>query len=175
MRLQQGLIQVYTGDGKGKTTAALGLALRAAGHGLRVYIVQFMKGWPHYGELVALQFQPNITLVQFGRPDFVDKQNPDPQDVELAQQALRHSLDVLLDGGYDVIILDEINVALDYALVSLEQVLSLIESKPPHVELLLTGRNARPEVLARADLVTEMRELKHPYATGLGARKGIEY
>jgi cob(I)alamin adenosyltransferase len=175
MRLEQGLIQVYTGDGKGKTTAALGLALRAAGHGLRVYIVQFMKGWPHYGELTALQRQPNITLVQFGRPDFVDKHNPDPQDVELAQQALRHSLDVLLNGGYDVIILDEINVALDYALVSLEQVLSLIESKPPHVELLLTGRNARPEVLARADLVTEMREVKHPYATGLCARKGIEY
>ncbi len=175
MRLEQGLIQVYTGDGKGKTTAALGLALRAAGHGLRVYIVQFMKGWPQYGELVALRRQPNITLVQFGRPDFVDKQEPDPRDIALAQQALKHSLDVLGSGGYDVVVLDEINVALDYALVSLEQVLSLIESKPRRVELLLTGRNARPEVLARADLVTEMRELKHPYATGLRARKGIEY
>ncbi len=175
MPLEPGLIQVYTGDGKGKTTAALGLALRAAGHGLRVYIVQFMKGWPHYGELVALRHQPNITLTQFGRPDFVDKQNPDPQDVELAQQALRHSLDVLLGGAYDVVILDEINVALDYGLVSLEQVLSLIESKPPYVELLLTGRNARPEILAQADLVTEMRQVKHPHATGLRARKGVEY
>jgi len=175
MPLESGLIQVYTGDGKGKTTAALGLALRAAGHGLRVYIVQFMKGWPEYGELVAVQRQPNITLVQFGRPDFVDRNSPDPQDIEQAQEALRHCLDVLRQGRYDVLVLDEINVALAYGLISLEQVLQLIAMKPAQIELVLTGREAHPAVIERADLVTEMRSIKHPYAAGLSGRKGIEY
>jgi cob(I)alamin adenosyltransferase len=175
MILEPGLIQVYTGDGKGKTTAALGLALRAAGHGLQVYIVQYMKGWPDYGEVAALQYQPNITLVQFGRPDFVDRENPDPQDIELAQQALRHSLDVVREGRYDVLVLDEINVAVDYGLVSLDQVLALLDAKPPHVELVLTGRGARSQLKERADLVTEMRQIKHPYSRSVGGRKGIEY
>jgi len=175
VKLKQGLIEVYTGDGKGKTTAALGLALRAAGHDMRVYIVQFMKGWPHYGELVALQHQPNITLVQFGRPDFVDRDNPDPQDVRMAQDALQHSLDVLSSGQYDVVILDEINVALDYGLLSLDQVLELLDARPAHVELVLTGRSAHPKIIKRADLVTKMVEVKHPYQAGIIARKGIEY
>jgi len=175
MPLEQGLIQVYTGDGKGKTTAALGLALRAAGHGLQVYIIQFMKGWPDYGELAALQHQPNITLVQFGRPDFVDRDNPDPQDVRMAQEALRHGLDILSDGQYDVVILDEINVALDYGLLSLDQVLALLDARLPHVELVLTGRAAHPRIIERADLVTEMRSIKHPYAQGIHGRRGIEY
>jgi cob(I)alamin adenosyltransferase len=175
MRLEQGLIQVYTGDGKGKTTAALGLALRAAGHGLQVYIVQYMKGWPDYGELAALRHQPNITLVQFGRPDFVDREHPDPEDIKLAQQALQHSLDVLRDGRYDVLVLDEINVAVDYGLVSLDQVLSLLDAKPPHLELVLTGRGAHRQLVERADLVTEMLQIKHPFSTGMGGRKGIEY
>jgi len=175
MPLQPGLIQVYTGDGKGKTTAALGLALRAAGQGLRVYIVQFMKGWPDYGELTALRHQPNITLVQFGRPDWVNRDNPDPRDVRMAQEAWQHGLDVLSDGRYDVVVLDEINVALDYGLVSLQQVLALLEARPGHVELVLTGRNAHPEVVRRAHLVTEMRAVKHPYDAGIDGRKGIEY
>lgn len=175
MPLPQGLIQVYTGDGKGKTTAALGLALRAAGHGLHVYIVQFMKGWPDYGELVALRHQPSITLVQFGRPDFVDRAHPDPRDVQMAQAAWQHGLDVLRDGRYDVVVLDEINVALDYALLSLQQVLALLDAKPGHVELVLTGRNAHPEVIRRADLVTEMCLVKHPYDAGIAGRRGIEY
>jgi cob(I)alamin adenosyltransferase len=173
--LEQGLVQVYTGDGKGKTTAALGLALRAAGHGLQVYIIQYMKGWPDYGELAALQHQPNITLVQFGRPDFVDRENPDPKDIELAQKALQHSLDVLRVGRYHVLVLDEINVAVDYGLVSLDQALNVLDAKPPHVELVLTGRAAHPELMERADLVTEMRQIKHPYSMGIGCRKGIEY
>jgi len=175
MHLDQGLIQIYTGDGKGKTTAALGLALRAAGHDMQVYIVQFMKGWPHYGELVALRRQPNITLRQFGRPDFVDRDKPDPRDVRMAREALQHSLDVIASGEYDVVVLDEINVALDFRLVSLEQVLGLLDAKPRHVELVLTGRSAHPQVVQRADLVTEMLEIKHPYAAGIQGRKGIEY
>ena len=175
MPLEQGLIEVYTGDGKGKTTAALGLALRAAGHGLRVYIVQFMKGWPGYGELAALQHQPNITLMQFGRPDFVDRDKPDPEDVSMAQEAWQHALDILSSGQYDVIILDEINVALEWNLIKLDDVVSLLENKPDEVELILTGRYADPEVIARADLATEMREIKHPYQKGIVSRKGIEY
>jgi cob(I)alamin adenosyltransferase len=175
MPLEQGLIEVYTGDGKGKTTAALGLALRAAGQGLQVYIVQFMKGWPDYGELMALQRQQNITLVQFGRPDFVDRDNPDPQDVRMAQEALQHSFDIVSNGRYDVVILDEINVALDYGLVSLERVLVLLDAKPPYVELVLTGRAAHPQIVERADLVTEMLSIKHPYDKGIDGRRGIEY
>lgn len=175
MPLEQGLIQVYTGDGKGKTTAALGLALRAAGHGLQVYIVQFMKGWPDYGELAALEQQPNITLVQFGRPDFVDRDKPDPQDARMAQEAWQHALDILSNGQYDVVILDEINVALDYGLLSLRQVLALLDAKPQHVELVLTGRAAHQEIVQRADLVTEMLSIKHPYHNGIHARRGIEY
>ncbi len=175
MPLERGLIQVYTGDGKGKTTAALGLALRAAGQGLRVCIVQFMKGWPDYGELRALAHQPNITLKQFGRVSFVDRANPDPQDVALAQAGWQHGLDALRCGWYDVVILDEVNVALDYGLISLPQVLELLDARPPEVELVLTGRGAHPQVVERADLVTEMRAIKHPYAAGIDGRKGIEY
>ena len=177
------MVQVYTGDGKGKTTAALGLALRAAGHGYKVHIVQFMKGkvlsgakgWPNYGELEALRHLPNITLVQFGRAAFVDSERPEPEDVRLAQEAWQHSLDVLRDGRYDVMVLDEINVALDFGLISLSQVMELLDARPSHVELVLTGRRAHPRVIERADLVTEMRAIKHPYDAGVAARKGVEY
>lgn len=175
MKLKQGLIQVYTGNGKGKTTAALGLALRAAGHGLRVYIIQFMKGWPHYGELVSVQHLPNVTLRQFGRPDFVDRVHPDPEDIRLAGAALQHARQVLVSGNYDVVILDEVNVALDYRLIGLDDLLSLLEAKPEHVELVLTGRGAHPQIIQRADLVTEMLAIKHPYDAGTLGRRGIEY
>lgn len=175
MTLKQGLIQVYTGSGKGKTTAALGLALRAAGHDLQVYIVQFMKGWPHYGELVSVQHLPNVTLRQFGRADFVDRDNPDPQDIRLVHEALAHARQIVASGDYDLVILDEVNVALDYGLVGLDDLLSLLEAKPEHVELVLTGRGAHPEIVKRADLVTEMLAIKHPYEEGVKGRKGIEY
>jgi cob(I)alamin adenosyltransferase len=175
MQPHRGLVQVYTGDGKGKTTAALGLALRAAGHGFHVHIVQFMKGWPDYGELTALKHVPNITLVQFGRAEFVDPERPAAEDRRRAQEAWQHSLDALQDGRYDVVVLDEINVALDFGLVSLEQVLELLDARPSHVELVLTGRKAHPQVIERADLVTEMRSIKHPYDAGVAARKGVEY
>ncbi len=175
MPLERSLIQVYTGLGKGKTTAALGLALRAAGQGLKVYIIQFMKGWPDYGELVSVEKLPNITLRQFGRPEFVDRDNPDPEDVRQAHQALHHASQVITDGQYDVVILDEINVAVDFGLIGLGEVLGLLDAKPEKVELVLTGRYAHPEVVKRADLVTEMLDIKHPYAEGVVGRRGIEY
>ncbi len=175
MPLEQGLIEVYTGDGKGKTTAALGLALRAAGQGLRVYIIQFLKGQPHCGEREALHHQPNITLRAFGRPGFVDSKRPHPDDVRMAQEALRHGFDILTDGQYDVLILDEVNVALSYGLVSLDRVLTLLDAKPPHVELVLTGRAAHPQVVEHAHLVTEMHCIKHPHDQGIASRQGIEY
>ena len=175
MSLDEGLIQVYTGDGKGKTTAALGLAMRAAGQGLKVYVVQFMKGWPHYGELNTVAKQPNITLKQFGRPDFVDRESPHPVDIDMAQEALEHAREVVKSGEYDLVILDEVNVALEWKLIQLEDVLSVLDDKPKTVELVLTGRYAHPEVIARADLVTEMKEIKHPYRKGLSSRRGIDY
>ncbi|MCK4471772.1 MAG: cob(I)yrinic acid a,c-diamide adenosyltransferase [Anaerolineae bacterium] len=175
MTLERGLIQVYTGLGKGKTTAALGLALRAAGQGLKVYIIQFMKGWPDYGELVSVEKLPNITLRQFGRPEFVDKDNPDPEDIRQAHEALDHARQIITGGQYDIVILDEINVALDFRIISLAEVLSLLNAKPKQVELVLTGRHAHPDVVKRADLVTEMLDIKHPYAEGVRGRRGIEY
>lgn len=174
-KLKQGLIQVYTGDGKGKTTAALGLALRAAGQGLKVHIIQFMKGWPKYGELVSVQQLPNVTLRQFGRPDFVDQDNPHPEDIRLAGEALEHAREIVSGGSHDLVVLDEVNMAVAFGLIGLEDLLSLLEAKPEHVELVLTGRSARPDVVKRADLVTEMLAIKHPFSTGLEGREGIEY
>jgi cob(I)alamin adenosyltransferase len=174
-RLERGLIQIYTGAGKGKTTAALGLALRAAGHGLTVYIIQFMKGWPNYGELVSVDWLPTVTLKQFGGPDFVDPDNPRPEDKRMAQEALDHAREIIVAEEQDIVVLDEINVALDFGLILLDDVLSLLDAKPDHVELVLTGRKAHPELVMRADLVTEMLAIKHPYNSDIPARKGIEF
>ena len=171
----KGLIQVYTGNGKGKTTAALGQAMRVAGKGLKVYIIQFMKGWPHYGELRTVARHPNITLKQFGRPDFVDKENPALVDVRMAQEALDHGRQMVMSQEYDLVILDEVNVALEWRLIQLQDLLSLLDDKPERVELILTGRYAHSAIIARADLVTEMREIKHPYQRGIVSRKGIDY
>jgi cob(I)alamin adenosyltransferase len=171
----KGLIQVYTGPGKGKTTAALGLAMRAIGHGLKVYIIQFMKGNIRYGELeTARQLSPNIVIKQMGRETFVDRNNPDKIDIELAQQGLQLAREVIGAGEYDIVVLDEINVAVDYGLISLEDLLKLLDTKPAHVELILTGRDAKREVIERADLVTEMVEVKHYYRGGIRSREGIE-
>jgi cob(I)alamin adenosyltransferase len=175
MKSEKGLIQVYTGHGKGKTTAALGQAMRAAGQGLRVYIIQFMKGWPHYGELESVRQHPNVTIKQFGRPDYVSKESPEPVDIRMAEEALEHGREIVGSGDYDLVVLDEINVALEWHLIQLADVLSLLDQKPVRVELILTGRYAHPEVIARADLVTEMREIKHPYHKGIVSRRGIEY
>ncbi len=169
------MTQVYTGTGKGKTTAALGLAMRALGHGLKVYIIQFMKGNIRYGELeTARQLSPNFVIKQMGRETFVDRNNPDKIDIELAQRAFHLAKEVIAGEEYDIVVLDEINVAVDYGLISLEALLDLLDSKPDHVELILTGRYAKPEVIERADLVTEMVEVKHYYREGIHSRKGIE-
>ena len=173
--MEKGLIQVYTGNGKGKTTAALGLALRAVGHGLKVYIIQFMKGNINYGELEsAKKLSPYLTIKQMGRETFVSKTNPDPIDIQFAQEGFALAKQVIEGKEYDIVILDEINVAIDYRLIPLSDLLHLLDNKPPTVELILTGRNANPEIIKRADLVTEMVEHKHYYRKGIPAREGIE-
>ncbi len=175
-KLERGLIQVYTGDGKGKTTASLGLAFRAAGHGMKTLIIQFMKGCVFYGELEsAKRMEPYIRIVQVGREEFVKRGDPDPIDIELAKKGMELAREAISSGEYDIIVLDEINVAVDYGLIPLEEVLDLMENKPSNVELVLTGRYAHPEIVKRADLVTEMLEIKHYYSEkGIDARDGIE-
>lgn len=175
MKLERGLVQVYTGNGKGKSSASFGLALRAVGRGLKVYIVQFIKGGFDYGELYVVDKLPGLTLRAFGRGRFVSEKKPDKVDVDLAGQALETAREAVMKGEADIVVLDEINVALNLGLISVEEVLELIKRKPEHVELVLTGRNAPREIIQAADLVTEMIEIKHPYNAGFKARKGIEY
>ncbi len=173
--MEKGLIQVYTGNGKGKTTAALGLALRAVGHNLQVLVIQFMKGNINYGELESSKrLFPHLTLIQSGRETFVSRTNPDPVDIRWARDGFDLAKKAVADGVYDMVILDEINVAVDYGLIPLSDLLRLLDTKPKGVELILTGRNARPEILEKADLVTEMVEQKHYYRNGVSAREGVE-
>ncbi len=171
----KGYIQIYTGNGKGKTTAALGLALRAAGHGLKTYIGQFLKGHP-YGELeAAKKLASMITIEQFGRKGFIHvTENPDEEDMARARRGLQRCLQAMLSGRYQVIILDEINVALYFKLLTEKEVLAFLDQKPQEVELVLTGRYAPASLIRRADLVTEMKEKKHYYQKGVRARQGIE-
>lgn len=174
MKLSSGQVQVYTGNGKGKTTAALGLALRAIGHRLRVHIIQFMKGGGPYGEHAAAErLLPEITIATTGRPGWVKKGAPAPEDVSEAQRALALARRALTE-DYDLVILDEANGAVDFGLIAVEELLALIAAKPARMELVLTGRNAHEKVLAAADLVTEMREVKHYYSKGVEVRVGIE-
>jgi cob(I)alamin adenosyltransferase len=173
--LETGLVQVYTGNGKGKTSAAFGVALRAVGRGLKVYVIQFIKGGFDYGELYVVDKLPNLKLAAFGRGRFITETPPLKEDVEPVRQAFELATEVVAEGKYDIVILDEINVAVSLKMIGVEEVVELIKSKPEHVELILTGRNAAPAVIELADLVTEMREVKHPYARGVPSRKGIEY
>lgn len=168
-----GRIQVYTGDGKGKTTAALGLALRAAGAGIRVLIVQFVKG-SEAGEHHALsRFADLMAIRRFGGPDFIVGE-PGPEDVRAAREGLGFASQALVSGDYPLVILDEANIAVHFGLFSAEELLEAIDARAPHVEVVVTGRRAHPALLDRADLVTEMREIKHYYAAGVQARRGIE-
>ena len=173
---RRGLVIVHTGEGKGKTTAALGLALRAVGQGLRVSMVQFIKGSWKYGELKAPEFLPGFEIQPMGR-GFVGLggEAPHPEDVALAAETFRVAREKVLSGDYDMVILDEVNYAVHYGLVAVEDVLALLRDKPPAVHVVLTGRGARPEVVEAADLVTEMREVKHPYRAGVKAQKGVEF
>jgi len=175
LELSQGLVQVFTGDGKGKTTAALGAVMRALGQGLRVYVVFFMKGDYPYGERRILAQLPDVDLASFGSLDFVDPANVRPQDREQARQALAAAREAIFSDNYDVVVLDEINVAVAFGLIPLDEVMALIRDKPPGVELILTGRKAHPELVRVADLVTECLKVKHPYDRGIGSRRGIEY
>lgn len=167
------MLQIYTGNGKGKTTAALGLALRAAGAGLKVYICQFLKGRV-YCELLSLKKLKNIKLEQYGRACFI-RRLPQPKDKKIAEAGLKAANKAIKSRKYTLVILDEINVALKLKLISLEDILSLIKDTPKKTELVFTGRFAHPEILKIADLVSQIEEKKHYYRKGVAARKGIEF
>lgn len=172
---KRGLVMVITGDGKGKTTAAFGQALRAVGQGYKVCIIQFMKG-RKYGEVLAVErYLPDITIIQAGLDSFVMRDKPTQQDVALATQGLEKAKEVIHSKNYDMVILDEINVATDFHLISEQAVLDLIISKPPEVDLVLTGRYASDKVKDMADMVSEVRGIKHHYYAGVKERAGIEY
>ena len=174
-KLEKGCVQVYTGNGKGKSTAAFGLALRAAGRGLRVKIIQFMKTASDYGEQVAFQqWLPQIECCAYGSGQWVKKGQGSPVDYAQAAAAMLVAKEAL-DGDYDLVILDEINNACFFQLLEPQAVVDLLVQRQPWVEVVLTGRNAPEEILAMADLVTEMQEVKHPYYQGVSARPGIEY
>lgn len=166
------MIQVYTGNGKGKTTAALGLAIRAAGNSLKVYIAQFVKGG-YYGELKILKKIGNIKVEQFGRKCFI-REEPAKVDIELAKKGFEKVKKIVAQKRYDVVILDEINIALKLGLLDLNEVIGFIKNTPRGLELILTGRYAHAKILKIADLVSEIREVKHYFKKGIAARKGIE-
>lgn len=190
-----GLVQVYTGEGKGKTTAALGLAFRAVGHGFRVHIIQFMKGRGYAGELLAAQrLSPELTISQYGRncaistdiqmgyrkctgcgDCFIKDRGIDPEDIRMTEAALDEARDFLKNKKCDILILDEIGNTFRYNLVKTDTILEIIKHKPSDIELILTGRGMPSEIYDASDLVTEMREVKHPFKAGVSSRRGIEY
>jgi cob(I)alamin adenosyltransferase len=171
--LIKGYIHLYTGDGKGKTTAALGLALRAAGAGKKVFIGQFIKGM-HYSEIDSIKHIPEIELKQYGLDCFIVNQ-PTQKDIDAARNGLEEVSEIISQNKYDMIILDEICIALYYHLFEIDQILALLKGKLREMEIVLTGRYAPPELIKIADLVTEMKEIKHYFYKGIKARKGIEF
>jgi len=172
MKNNLGKIHIYTGDGKGKTTAALGLTLRAIGAGYKVYIIQFLKG-QDYSELKSLKPLKAVTLKRFGKKDFIYKPGVLGDKIQV-DKALAWTRKIFKQNRFDIIILDEIFLALFFKLISAKQLINLIKQKPNNLELILTGRRAPKEIIKLADYVTEMKEIKHPYKNGLLARKGIE-
>jgi cob(I)alamin adenosyltransferase len=170
-----GLVIVITGNGKGKTTAAFGQALRAIGQGYKVFVMQFMKG-RKYGEFIAAgKYLPHLTIRMSGLDSFVMRDNPADIDIELAQKGWAEAQKAINSGKYDMVILDEINVALDFKLIDLQEVIDIIKNKPAGLDLILTGRYAPKEIIKLADTVSEVKEVKHHYKMGIKDRAGIEY
>lgn len=170
----KGYIQVYTGNGKGKTTASFGLALRAIGAGKKVFIAQFVKG-QIYSEIRAIKkYCPDITIKQYGLECFIVNE-PQQKDIDIARKGLEEVSDIIISGMYDIIILDEANIALYYKLFSTREFINILKEKPERMEIIITGRYAPPELIEFADLVTEMKEIKHYYTDGVEAREGIEF
>ena len=169
------MVHVYTGDGKGKTTSALGLSLRAWGRDRRVSIIQFMKRGEVYGEVLALQRCPGIELHQYGSGDFIWEGKVREEDRQLAQEGLKHAQEATQSGDYDMVVLDEICMAVFFDVLPEQAVLDLIRDKHPKVELILTGRRATEGMMQAADYVTEMKMHKHPYEKGISGREGVEF
>lgn len=189
---KRGLIQVYTGEGKGKTTAAIGLAIRACGHGMRAHIIQFMKGATYTGEYnIAKNFVPNLSITQFGKDCPYGKEiikndtlycngcrecfMTNEESIKRAKQALEFAKKTISKGKYDIVILDEVNMAMDMKLIKQKDVLEAVRKRQPHMEVILTGRGAPKDVIKAADLVTYMKDVKHPITKGIKSRKGIEF
>jgi len=175
---KDGLTIVYTGKGKGKTTAALGIALRAVGYGKKICMIQFIKGSWHYGEMhSSKRLEPEFEIIAIGRGfvGIIDDTTPKEEHKNIAKEAIKISIEKIQSGKYDIVILDEINYAINLDLVKVEDVLNLIKSKPPGLDLVLTGNYAKDEIIELADLVTEMKEIKHPFQRGIKAKKGIDF
>uniref|UniRef100_A0A7C3J638 Cob(I)yrinic acid a,c-diamide adenosyltransferase n=1 Tax=candidate division WOR-3 bacterium TaxID=2052148 RepID=A0A7C3J638_UNCW3 len=171
--MEKGYIQVYTGDGKGKTTAALGLAIRALGKGKKVAIIQFLKKSDNYGEYLFLS--PKITFLQFGFPHFIDPKNIKEEEKDLVNKGIEKSREIIFSGLYDIVILDEILVTVLFKMIDDKTIVEIMKNKPNDVELILTGRGATKSIIENADLVTEMKEIKHYFKKGVEAREGIEF
>lgn len=173
-----GLLIVYTGGGKGKTTAALGMALRAVGHGKKVCMVQFIKGSWHYGEIdSAPRLAPEFEMVQAGKGfvGIIDDTSPRKDHEEAARAALSDAAGRISSGKYDIVMLDEVNYAVDLGLVEVTGVLEAVRARPRNTDVVLTGNNVRPEIVEAADLVTEMKEIKHPFRSGIKAKRGVDF
>ena len=176
--MENGLTIVYTGKGKGKTTAALGIVLRAVGYEKKVCMIQFIKGTWHYGEMTSSKkLEPEFEMITVGKGfvGIIDDKSPKEDHKEIAKEAIKISNEKIQSGKYDIVILDEINYAVNLDLISVKDVLNLIKSKPQKVDLVLTGNYVKDEVIEIADLVTEMREIKHPFQRGIKAKKGIDF
>ena len=170
-----GLVQVYTGEGKGKTTACLGLGFRAAGDGLKVLMLQFLKPQNNTGEQISAELLPNFTFRSLGLDHFGGDRVSRATDVKLAEKAFKEAKEEIYSNDYDMVILDEINVAMDWKLLDPEMVVAMLRARPEHVEIVLSGRGAPGTIMDYADLVTEMRKVKHPFDKGVHARRGVEF
>ncbi len=177
MEGRRGLLIVFTGNGKGKTSAAMGTALRAVGNGLKVLMIQFIKGSWHYGELDAARMLGGAFEIRVMGRGFVKigTQKPDPEDIRLAEEAWKAAVEAMQGGGYDMLILDEVNYAIHYRMLSIDSVLAGLAGRPESLHVICTGRNAHPRLVEAADMVSEIKEIKHPYEKGILAQRGIEY